>query len=126
MSKRRSSRRKAIHIDLSDIKYDSTCVDIIPSGLPLSLTCDICKSKLDIFTKKSIQKNKKERQKHLTNKCKQYWMCKWLDQSSNRTPGEFIKHNITRNYLGIKLGIEIDYDSYKNGRLVLQIIKLKK
>ena len=40
-------------------------------------------------------------------------MCKWLDQSSNRTPGEIIKHNITRNFLGIKLGIEIDYGSYK-------------
>ena len=40
-------------------------------------------------------------------------MRKWLDRSSNRTPGEVIKHNITRNYLGIELGIEIDYDSYK-------------
>ena len=113
MSKRRSSRRKAVDIDLSGIKYDSTCVDITPGGLPLSLACDICKSKLDIFTKKSSQKNKKERQKHLTNRCKQYRMSKWLDDSSNRTPGEFIKHNITRNYLGIEQGIEIDYGSYK-------------
>ena len=81
MNTRRSSRRKAEHIDLSGIKYDSTCVNITPGGLPLSLACDICKPKLDIHTKKSSQKNKKERKaKNLTNKCKQYWMCKWLDQ----------------------------------------------
>ena len=113
MSKRRSSRRKVIDIDLSGIKCDSTCVNITPGGLPLSLACDICKSKLDIHTEKSIQINKKKNTKTITNRCKQYWMYKWVDQSSNRTPGEFIKHNITRNYLGIELGIEIDYDSYK-------------
>ena len=79
MSKRRSSIRKAEDIDLSGIKYDSTCVNITPGGLPLSLACDICKPKLDIHTKRSSQKEKKERHKYFTNRCKQYWMCKWTD-----------------------------------------------
>ena len=64
MSKRRSSRRKAEDIDLSGIKFDSTCVNITPGGLPLLLACNIYKPELDIHTKKSSKKNKKERQKY--------------------------------------------------------------
>ena len=126
MSKRRSSRRKSEDIDLSGIKYDSTYINITPDGLPFSLACDICKPKMDIHTKRSSKQPKKERHLHVTNRCKQYWMCKWPNQTLNRTAGEVLKHNITRNYLGIKLGIEIDYDSYKKVRLLLQIVKVKR
>ena len=60
MSKfRRSSRRGAIHIDLGDICYDTTCVTILPEGLPETVACDVCKGKLDIHTKKVVNKIKK-------------------------------------------------------------------
>ena len=60
MSKaRRSSQSEAIYIDLSGIRYDTTCVNIIAGGLPLSIACDICHPKLDIHSKKSSQKRKK-------------------------------------------------------------------
>ena len=56
---RRSKRPEVIHIDHSSIKYDSTCVNIVPGGLPITMVCDICKPKLDIHSKKSIKKSKK-------------------------------------------------------------------
>ena len=67
----RSRRSMAIHIDLRGISYDTTCVNSVPNGLPISIACEICYCKLDIYTKQSSQTSKKERQKHLTNKCKQ-------------------------------------------------------
>ena len=70
MSKTRLSRRaaRAVDIDHSDIKYDTTCINIVPGGLPLTLACELCHGKLDIHTKKSSQPSKKQRQKHDTNK----------------------------------------------------------
>ena len=59
-------------LDLSDIKYDTTCINIVPGGLPLSIACEVCHPKLDIHTKKSSQKSKKQRHKLLMNKCKQF------------------------------------------------------
>ena len=60
MSKtRKSSRRRLVHIDLSDIRLDTTCINLVPGGLPLSTACEICKPKLDIHTKRSSQKLKK-------------------------------------------------------------------
>ena len=56
---RRSKRREAIHIDHSSIKYDSTCVNIVPGGLPITMACDICQPKLDIHSEKSSKKDKK-------------------------------------------------------------------
>ena len=58
---------RVVHIDLSEIKYGSTCIDILLGGLPLSIACEVCHSKLDIHSKKSSQKYKKERYKHSTN-----------------------------------------------------------
>ena len=110
MSKtRRSVRSRAIDLDLSDINYDTTCIDIVPGGLPLSIACEICHPKLDIHTKKSSQRSKKERQKHSTNKCKQYWMSKW----SNQNIGLLTKHNFTRRYLNIKQDVKIQFEEYK-------------
>ena len=102
-------------------------INIASGGLPLTLACDICKPKLDIHTKKSSQKKKKkERQKHVSNRCKQYWMNKWTDQKSKRTPGEVLKHNLTRNFLGIELGIKIDCDIYKKRKTNITNNKLEK
>ena len=60
MSKTRLSRRaaRAVDIDHSDIKYDTTCTNIVPGGLPLTLACEICHGKLDIHTKKVVNQIK--------------------------------------------------------------------
>ena len=104
----RSSRHKAIHIDISNIKHDTTCCNILPGGLPITVACDICKSKLDIHTKKSSQKSKKERLKHASNKCKQYWITKWSG-GNNVTTGESLKHIFTRRYLNIEQDVKIEF-----------------
>ena len=97
----RSSRHKAIHIDISNIKHDTTCCNILPGGLSITVVCDICKSKLDIHTKKSSQISKKERLKHASNKCKQYWISKW-SCGECVTQGGLLKHTFTRRYLNIE------------------------
>ena len=53
MSKTRLSRRvaRAVGIDHSDIKYDTTCINMVPGGLPISLVGEICHGKLDTHTK---------------------------------------------------------------------------
>ena len=114
MSARRSSRRQEIDIDVSDIKYDSTCVDIIPNGLPMSIACDICKSKLDVHTKNSSKKHKRERNKHQSNRCRQYWDSKWgEDRSKYLNQGCTLKHMFTRRYLNIEQKVVIDFTSFR-------------
>ena len=54
-----SWRSRAIEIDLSDISYDTTCVNIVPNGLPLFIACGTCCRKLDIHTEQSSQQSKK-------------------------------------------------------------------
>ena len=112
----RRSRHKAIHINISNIKHDTTCCNILPGGLPITVACDICKSKLDIHTKKSSQKSKKERHKHASNKCKQYWIIKWSDESRSQI-GLLKKHNLTRRYLNIQQDVKIDFEEVKNVNL---------
>ena len=104
----RRSRHKAIHIDISNIKHDTTCCNILPGGLPITVACDICKSKLDIHTKKSSQKSKIERHKHASNKCKQYWVSKWSGGECV-TQGEILKHSFTRQYLNIEQDVKIEF-----------------
>ena len=108
----RRSRHKPIHIDISNIKHDTTCIHILPDGLPIIVACDICKPKLDIHTKKSSQKHKKERHKHQSNKCKQYWGTKWSG-GNNVTPGESLKHVFTRRYLNIEQDVKIEFTKLK-------------
>ena len=106
----RSSRHKAIHIDISNIKHDTTCCNILPGGIPFHVACDICKSKLDIHTKNSSQKSKKERLKHASNKCKQYWISKWSG-GNPVTTGESLKHSFTRRFLNIEQDVKIEFTS---------------
>ena len=108
----RRSRHKAIHIDISNIKHDTTCCNILPDGLPITVACDICQPKLDIHTKKSSQKYKKERLKHKSNKCKQYWITKWSG-GNNITTGESLKHIFTRRYLNIEQDVKIEFTNLK-------------
>ena len=67
MSKRRSSRGKVVCIDVSDIKYDSACRDIVPGGLPFTVACDIYKPQLDIHIKRSNKPDKKDKSIHQIN-----------------------------------------------------------
>ena len=97
---RKSSRSKAVHIDISNINYDTMYVNILPGGLPVNLACEISGPKLDIFTKKSSKSNKKERHKHENNRCKQYWLSKWVT-NQNSTIGHINRHKLTRSYLHI-------------------------
>ena len=117
MSKtRKSSRSRAVYIDLSNINYDTTCVHILPGGLPVNLACEICGPNLDIFTKKSSKANKKERHKHETNRYKQYWSSKWV-MHNNSTIGHVNKHKLTRSYLHIDQDIELEYECLKRRKL---------
>ena len=109
---RRSKRPEAIHIDRTSIQYNSTCVNIVPGGLPITIACDICQSKLDIHSKKSSKKDKKERHKHATNKCKQYWISKWSDEKTTQI-WLLKKHNLTRRYLNIELDVKIYFEEVK-------------
>ena len=125
MSKRSRSTRssRAIDLDLSDIKFDTTCIDIVPGGLPLTIACQVCHPKLDIHTKKSSQKSKKQRLKHSTNKCKQFWHSKW----SNGNIGTLNKHNFTRAYLNINLDVQIEFNVVNNlGSSLISIQKTNK
>jgi len=67
---------------------------------------------LDIHTKKSSQKSKKERLKHASNKCKQYWITKWSG-GNNVTTGESLKHISTRQYLNIEQDVKIEFTNLK-------------
>ena len=59
----RSRRSKAVNIYISDNSFNTTCVNIVPNGLLISIACQICYRKLDIHNKQSNQTSKKERQK---------------------------------------------------------------
>ena len=85
----------------------------------------ICYLKLDIHTKQSSQQSKEERQKHLTNKCKQYWMSKWLTPDNQLTTGQLMKHNIRHRYLNIEQYVRLDYENAKNGSII-PLHKLRK
>ena len=78
----------------------------------MALACDICAPKLDIHSKKSSQKTKKERHKHVSNKCKQYWVSKWSNEKCLQT-GLLKKHNLTRRYLNIQQDVKIDFEEVK-------------
>ena len=100
---------RAIQINLSEIKYDTTCVNILPGGLPPSIACKVCSPKLDIHSKKSSQRFKKERNKHVTNRCKQYWLSKWSKDKGCNTQ----RHHFTRNYLNIKQEEVVEFEVVK-------------
>ena len=109
---RQSVRSRAVDLDISDINYNTICINIVSRGLPFSIVCEVCHPKLDIYTKKISQKSKKQRQKNSTNKCKQYWMSKW----SNGNIGPLAKHNFTRRCLNINQDVEIQFEEVKQSK----------
>ena len=99
----------AIDLDDSGVKYDTTCINIVPGSLRLPIACEVCHPKSEIHIKKSNLKCKKQRQKHSTNKFKQYWMSKW-----SSIIGPLKKHNFTRRNLDTNQDIEIQFEEVKN------------
>ena len=55
-----TSKHKDKYINIIDIKYDSTCVDTVPSGLTHTMACNICQSKLYVHTKTVVSQRKKK------------------------------------------------------------------
>ena len=119
--------RRYNNILLSDINYDSTCITVIPDGLPVSLACENCKAKLDVHSKRSsVQSNKKQRNKHSRNRCRQYWS-DFLLENPTITEGQGIMHNRTRRFLGIETNLVLEYVSeYNKNNLVSSASKKKR
>ena len=76
----RPSRRmqKCIHIDLTSIKYESTCVTL---NMPLEFACDNCQNKIEAasgMSKKSSSVAKQMRDyRHDRWRCQQLWQSKY-------------------------------------------------
>ena len=102
-----------VYICINNIIHDSTCLNIEPGGLPLSLACKTCAPKLDPLTKKSSRRKVKERHKHPSNRCKQYWLSRWGQDSKTSERDKLIKHNTVRCYLKIPRDVLIEYDPSK-------------
>ena len=124
----RSSRRtqKGVHIDLSEIKYDSSCISL---GLPLELSCDNCKPKLEAqfgLGKKSSTKMKRSREFNSDRwKCQQLWQSKF--GTEKRQVATVRKHVRVRNYLNIEQEVIINYQNeYNNGDTNSNITNIKK
>ena len=110
---RSSKKRKKVkpnQFHIIQVKYVSTCITL---DLPIELCYDVCHRKKDIFTKKSSKLEKRHKYLHATNRCKQLWDNKWLEQN-NVTSGLLKQHNRVRNYLGIQTGILILEEKISN------------
>ena len=90
------------NILLSDIKYNSTCVTL---NMPFSFACENCQPQLDLLSH-TRQKRKREVDLDERNRCKQYWLSTWNDDS--RTTSKVQRHVTVRKYLGIAQDVIID------------------
>ena len=90
------------NILLSDIKYNSTCVTL---KMPLSLACENCEPELDPHSN-TRKKRKRNVDLDERNRCKQYWLSTWNDDS--RTTSKVQRHVTVRKYLGIAQDVIID------------------
>ena len=100
-STRKSKKTRYKHINLSDVKHDSTCLTL---SIPFSLLCVICERKSCVLTNHRKTKFKKERHKSIQNRCCQYWDLKWTSKNA----GHLLTHQRTRSYLGIEQEIDIE------------------
>ena len=85
-------------IELSEIRYDSTCITL---NIPLSFSCLTYNSKMCIHTKKVRQQKALERLKDDRNKCEQLWLTK-VATNQKKSTSKLICHNEVRAYLGNK------------------------
>ena len=108
-SSRLSSQNSKCNILVSEIKYNSRCIDL---DLPFSLCCDSCRSILEVksgILKKSSHKSKRFRDLSGHRRCQQPWYSVHnKPYKPTTTLQKFIR---VRNYLKIDCDIEIE-DSF--------------
>ena len=105
----RRSDKEGMVIELSDIRYDSTCLTL---NLPKCLCCDNCEHKVEAsigLAKKSSMKTKSFRTMSPRRRCQQLWLSKFAEDTM--PTGKVQKHNRTRNYLNIRPDVIIDYEN---------------
>ena len=111
ISPRRRNRNAKCNIFLTDIKYNSRCIDL---DLPFSLCCDSCCSILEAesgLLKKSSHKSKRYRDLSERRRCQQPWSSEHnKPYKPTTTIQKFIR---VRNYLKVHSDIEIN-NSYIN------------
>ena len=116
MSTRRKSRSTQLNrkpIELSDVRYNSTCITL---QIPLSLACLTCEPKLCIHTKKGRQQKALERLKDDRNKCDQLWLTKVA--TNQRCPtSKLMRHNQIRTYLGIESDVILEFTNKNTTQL---------
>ena len=110
-TRQRKCRRtkKGIDINLSDIKYDSTCMSL---NIPLVMSCDICKPKIEAMcgmSKKSSREPKRFRDLSDRWKCQQLWLSRHAEDKRSKTTVQ--KHFRVRNYLNIAQEVVLDCES---------------
>ena len=111
ISPRRSNRNVKCDILLTNIKYNSRCIDL---NLPFSLCCDSCRSILEAesgILKKSSHKKKRYRDLSERRRCQQPWSSEHNKAyKPTTTIQKFVR---VRNYLKVDCDIEIS-NSYIN------------
>lgn len=102
----RSTRRptNGLHINLSNIKYDSTCITLC---LPTHLACRACMKDACVHTHTRKKRKSSQRQKNPRNRCQQYWTTKWT-QGPLATTAHLATHNRVRGYLGIEKDVILE------------------
>ena len=91
--------KKGMDINLSDIKYNSTCISL---NIPLVMSCDICKLKIEAMSgmsKKSSREPNRFRDLSDHWKCQQLWLSRHAEDKQNQATVQ--KHFCVRNYLNI-------------------------
>ena len=106
MVKRASSQNSKYNILVSDIKYNSRCIDL---DLPFSLSCDSCRSILEVkcgMLKKSSHKFKRFRDLSERRRFQQPWYSAHnKPYKPTTTLQKFIR---VRNYLKIHCDVEVE------------------
>ena len=110
-TRQRKCRRtkKGIDINLSLVKYDSTCISL---NIPFVMSCDICQPKMEAIcgmSKKSSRGRKRFRDICERWKCQQLWLSKHAEDKQHKSTVQ--KHFRVQNYLNIAQEVVLDYQS---------------
>ena len=119
----RTKEQRKININLTDIKYDSTCITL---KLPIAMSCDICKGKMEAMCgmmKKSSRAPKRYRDISQRWNCQQLWLTKYGEHDRNASTVQ--KHVSVRNYLNISQEVVLDYKTLSLNYGKIQITSQK-
>lgn len=120
MSNRTRTGRLIVPIDLSQVRYNSTCISL---NLPSSLSCPTCANDVCILSNKRKKRKTNERHKTVRNCCLQYWTNKWTT-GSLATVSHITTHNRIRAYLGIQSDVVLeDFSFYEANDSITQSAK---